>query len=317
MDLSQLPSTAVRYAFAFNQSPLRKVLDPVYVTASKVLLSRDAPLSKELREATFEPNLFDGYRQRARKTQYFIEDWNFGEARPELLTPMQRRFVHTTTLGETSGMAVSDGFLRAFRTSPELASFFGVWFVEELNHYRGFHRYVEVMGERWPEDKVKAVAAVEFQPYSDDPMEICTANAFQELVAYLVYRSFGAQAKDPFLAKMVKQFAKDELRHFRFYEDVVARHLQTHPEFRSTVLKVFLKATTPYNQVSGGPKQVLEHIENGLFYFRAAEYAYFLDHVEYLLGERLEALFDLYFSQLCVECPACAKLTFKCACAEY
>ena len=317
MNLAQLPSTAVRLAFAYNQTRLRTVLDPLYEAVSRGLLLGTVAPSRALMEREYPDELFEAYRATSRKVQYFIEDWNFDEARPELLTPVQRRFVHTTTLGETSGMAVSDGFLRAFRTSRELSQYFGTWFVEELNHFRGFHRYVEKMGERWPEDRVKAVAQVEFAPYSDDAMEICAANAFQELVAYLVYRSFGAQAKDPFLSKMVKQFAKDELRHFRFYEDVVARHIQKHPEFRATVLKVFLKATTPYNQVSGSAQATLEHIENGLFFFRAPEYAYFLEHVEFLLGVRLDSFFDLYFSQLTVDCPACRKQTFKCACATF
>lgn len=312
--ISSLPSTAVRYAFAYNQTGFRVVLDPIYSLVSKALVRDSVPRSKALMERMFDDNLYDGYRARARKLQYFIEDWNFDEAQPALLTAMQRRFVQTTTLGETSGMAVSDGFLRAFRTSQELGPFFGTWFVEELNHLRGFHRYVEKMGERWPADKVQAVAEVEFTPYSDDPNEVCACNAFQELVAYLVYRSFGAQVRDPFLAKMVKQFAKDELRHFRFYQDVVARQIQRDPSFRATVLKVFLKATTPYNQVSGSPEGTLTNIENGLFYFRRAEYEYFLNQVEFLLGARYESLFDLYFSQLSATCPLCQSLTFRCAC---
>jgi len=315
--LSSLPSTAVRYAFAYNQTRLRTLLDPIYTLVSRALLRDSVPCSKALMARTFEDNMYDAYRQRARKTQYFIEDWDFSQARPELLTSKERQFVHTTTLGETSGMAVSDGFLRAFRTSPELGPFFGTWFVEELNHLRGFHQYVAKMGERWPANKVHAVAEVEFKPYSDDVNEIAACNAFQELVAYLVYRGFGAQVKDPFLANMVKTFAKDELRHFRFYQDVVARQIQRQPSFRATVLKVFLKATTPYNQVSGSPGRTLEHIENGLFFFRKPEYDYFLDQVEFLLGTRLESLFDLYFSQLSSTCPQCHTLTFRCECAQF
>ncbi len=315
--LSSLPSTAVRYAFAYNQTRLRALLDPIYSLVSRALLRDSVPRSKELMSRTFEDNMYDAYRQRARKTQYFVEDWDFSEARPELLTAQERSFVHTTTLGETSGMAVSDGFLRAFRTSPELGPFFGTWFVEELNHLRGFHQYVTKMGERWPDDKVHAVAEVEFRPYSDDVHEVAACNAFQELVAYLVYRSFGAQVKDPFLAKMVKTFAKDELRHFRFYQDVVARHIQREPKFRATVLKVFLKATTPYNQVSDDAAHTLKNIENGLFYFRKPEFEYFLDQVEFLLGTRLESLFDLYFSQLSTTCPTCRTLTHRCGCIQF
>ena len=66
--------------------------------------------------------------------------------------------MHTVALGETSGAAVSDGFLRAFRTNPELAAFFGTWFTEELNHFLGYHMYLRQMGEPWPAARGLAVA---------------------------------------------------------------------------------------------------------------------------------------------------------------
>ncbi len=315
--LDRALATTARYAFAYNQTSARVLLDPLYTLAARALLRGDVPLSPRLRARSIPDDLFAEYRARSRKLQYFIEDWDFTEARPELLTARERGVVHTTTLGETSGMTVSDGFLRAFRTSVELSSFFGTWFVEELNHFRGFHRYVERMGERWEQARVDAVAEVEFRAYSEDPLEIATCNMFQELLAFLVYRSFARQAGDPFLSQMVARFAKDELRHYKFYESVVARRIQQDPAFRTTVLKVFLKATTPFNQVSGGARKTLAHVQNGLFYFRASEYAYFLDQVEHLLGTRLERLFDLYFGMLAPACSICARPTFRCACERY
>jgi hypothetical protein len=311
---SPLLRSTAQSIFARNQSRAKVVLDPLYTLAARALLRGDIPLSKEVASRRYPDNLFPAYRQRSRKMQYFIEDWDFSEARPELLTETQRRLVHTTTLGETSGMAVSDGFLRAFRTSPELGPFFGTWFVEELNHYEGLHRYAARMGEAWAPRDIERVAEVEFLPYSDDIHEIATCNMFQELVAYLVYRSFASQVGDPFLARMLKQISKDELRHFRFYQDVVARQIQRDPSFRVTVLKVFLKATTPYNQVSGGPQRAVEHVLNGFFYFRKKELDYFLDQVELLLGTRLEPAFDAYFGLFTPDCALCSVPLHRCEC---
>jgi hypothetical protein len=310
-------ASAARRLFAHNQGPARVVLDPIYHLVARSLLRGDIPLSPRLRAHRYEDDLYERYRRQSRKLQYFIEDWDFAAARPELLDARARAFVHTTTLGETSGMAVADGFLRAFRTSEELASFFGTWFVEELNHFRGFHRYTERMGERWTQPEVDAVSEVEFRPYSDDPLELAACNMFQELLAYLIYRSFAARAGDPFLARMVEQFSKDELRHFKFYEAVVARHIQRDPAFRVTVLKVFLKATTPFNQVSGGAAATLQHVARGLYYVRAAEYAYILDRVEYLLGTRLEPLFEASFRMMTGSCERCAQPTFRCECLGF
>ena len=113
---------------------------------------------------------------------------------------------------------------------------------------------------------------------------------------------------------MLKQFAKDELRHDKMYQQFVARHIQRDPKFRRVVLKVFLKATSPLNQVSGGPAQFLEHLERGVFYFRKAEFDFFLNQVEYLLGTRLDSLFRLYFEGNIPPCELCSREVIDCTC---
>jgi hypothetical protein len=116
---------------------------------------------------------------------------------------------------------------------------------------------------------------------------------------------------------MLDQFAKDELRHYKYYQAVVARHLQAEPGFRRQVLKTFLKATSPFNQVSGGTKQVLEHLQRGIFYFRKAEFDFFLDQVEFLLGQRFESFFAFYFRGNAPPCGTCGQELFQCACEDF
>jgi hypothetical protein len=315
--LEQAFRSAARLVYAFNQSPAKVVFDPIYFNVARALMRGNIPLSKKLKERKFPPNLFLAYRSQSRKLEYHIEDWDFSQARPDLLTKRQRDMMHTVALGETSGAAVADGFLRAFRTNPELAAFFGTWFVEELNHFIGYHYYLERMGEAWPEERGLAVAKVEFIPYADDPMEVAACNMYQELVGYLIYRSFATQVKDTFLSEMLDRFAKDELRHYKFYQNVVVREIQKNPDFRSVVLKVFLKATSPFNQVSGGPLQVLEHLKKGVFYFRKPEFEYFLDQVEFLLGTRLEEFFTWFFKGHIPPCPGCQQETYLCGCKNF
>jgi hypothetical protein len=305
------------WAYALNQSRLKVVMDPIYLAVAKRLLRGTNGPSERLVRESFPPNLFFPYRAQSRKLQYFVEDWDWTEARPDLLTSRQRQMMHTVALGETSGSAVSDGFLRAFRTHPELAAFFGTWFTEELNHFIGYHMYLRQMGEPWPAAAGLAVAETEVIPYADDPMEVAACNMYQELLGFLIYRSFAKQVKDPFLARMLAQFAKDECRHFRFYQDVVARHLQDNPSFRPVVLKVFLKATSPYNQISGGPANVLDHLAMGAFYFRKREFEYFLRENEYMLGTDLRPFWDWYFSGVVEPCSFCSKQNHHCECEHF
>jgi len=308
---------AAMYAYAFNQSRAKVVMDPIYMAVARRVLPAETPLSKKLASDRFDENLFLAYRAQSRKLAYFVEDWDWSQAKPELLTPRQRQMMHTVALGETSGSAVADGFLRSFRTHPELAAFFGVWFTEELNHFMAYHLYLAKMNETWPAERGLEVAEVQFEPYADDPMEVAAANMYQELIGFLVYRSFGKQVKDPFLAKMLAQFAKDECRHFRYYQDVVARHIQQNPDFRYNVLRVFLKATSPYNQVSGGPSNVLDHLAMGAFYFRKAEYDYFLRENEYLFGTNLKSFWDWYFKGVVEPCAFCQSAPYQCSCEHF
>jgi hypothetical protein len=305
------------WAYALNQSRAKIVMDPIYLTVARTLLRGTPGPSEKLLKEKYPSNLYFPYRALSRKLQYFIEDWDWEEARPELLTSRQRQMMHTVALGETSGAAVADGFLRAFRTNPELAAFFGTWFTEELNHFIGYHMYLRKMDEPWPAARGLQVAEVEVLPYADDPMEVAACNMYQELVGFLVYRSFAKQVKDPFLSKMLAQFAKDECRHFRFYQDVVARHLQQNPSFRPVVLKVFLKATSPYNQISGGPANVLDHLAMGAFYFRKPEYDYFLRENEYLFGTQLRGFWDWYFKGVIEPCKFCSKAPYQCSCEHF
>jgi hypothetical protein len=292
-------------------------MDPVYEVLAARLVPNDTPLSKGLAAADLSGNLYFRYRGVSRRLTYFIEDWDFSSADPSLLPERQRQMMHTVALGETSGSAVADGFLRAFRTEPELAAFFGTWFVEELNHFIGYHLYLERMGEKWPAQRGLDVARVEFTPYANEPMEIAAANMYQELIGFLVYSGFSRQAKDPFLARMLMQFAKDELRHYKFYQTVVARQIKADPAFRRTVLKVIIKGTTPYNQVSGRVTNTLHHLELGSFYFRKPQYEMFLREVEWLMGKSMKGFFDWFFKGIVPPCTICGAELVHCSCEHY
>jgi hypothetical protein len=315
--LDQAFRNVAKYAYALNQGPARFLMDPIYDALCAKLVPDSVPLSKGIQEAELGGNLYFKFRAQHRRLHYYIEDWDFAQADPSLLTPRQRQMMHTVALGETSGSAVADGFLRAFRTDPELAAFFGTWFVEELNHFIGYHLYLDRMGEKWPAQRGLDVARVDFTPYARDPMEIAAANMYQELVGWLVYSGFSTQAKDPFLARMLNQFAKDELRHYKFYQAVVARKIRAEPRFRRTVLKVILKATTPYNQVSGAVTNTLHHLEMGSFYFRKPQYDLFLREVQWLLGTPLKEFFDWYFTGIIPACTQCGQQMRACECEHY
>jgi hypothetical protein len=315
--VERLFKKGLRYSVAINQSPAKILLDPVYEAIGALLVNGRVPLSPRLAATRYEDNLYFKYRRNSRRVQWSIDDWNFREARPDLLTARQRALLHTFATGETSGFTVGASFLQSFRNSPELGAFFSIWFFEEMNHYFGYHRYLERMGEPWSSERKEKVTGVRFLPYSEDPLEVAAANMHQELIGYLVYRSFARQCRDPFLAALVDTFAKDELRHYKFYQGVVGREIQRRPRFRAIVLKHFFKASTPLNQVSGGPAKVVANLTGPAFYFRRPEFEYMLRQIEFLVGDRLEGLFSWFYRRNLPPCGFCGEETFRCACERF
>src|SRR5688572_18932671 len=93
---------SARWVYAFNQSRAKIVLDPIYLAVASRLLPESTPLSPRLLATEIEPNLYPAFRAQSRKLQYHIEDWDFSQAKPELLTERQRVMMHTVALGETS-----------------------------------------------------------------------------------------------------------------------------------------------------------------------------------------------------------------------
>ena len=128
-------------AYALNQSRAKVVMDPIYLAVARTLLRGHERPSEKLPAPSSPPTCSS---RTARFAQAAVLRRRLGLRRraARALTPRQRQMMHTVALGETSGAAVADGFLRAFRTHPELAAFFGAWFTEELNHFFGYHLYL-------------------------------------------------------------------------------------------------------------------------------------------------------------------------------
>lgn len=307
--------TAVRYVSAVNQSRAAVVLDPMYETIAAAVLTR-VPISNELRSETIDPDLFPKYAQNYKKTQWSVDDLDFSQARPELLTERQRQLIHIFAGGESTFTAAAS-FLHAFRNHTELNSFFALWLLEEFNHHHTFHRYLARMGEGWTEQRRHKVTDVAFRPYGEDAMEVAAANMYQELAAYLVYRSYARQLKDPWFARLMNTIAKDELRHYKFYEAVVAREIQRNPGFRKVALKHFFKATTPVHQISDSPSAFVDFLFATSFYFRKPEFDFMMRQTEYLFGDSLEGLFAWFFRKHLAPCTHCQTEVFRCNCETY
>jgi hypothetical protein len=313
--IERLVKAGIRYGVAVNQGPAKLLLDPLYEAVAARLVE-SVPLDPRLAATRYEDNLFFKYARNARRVQWSVHELDFRRARPERLTARQRALVHTFATGETSGFTVGASFLEAFRNSPELGSFFSVWLHEENNHYWAFHAYLERIGEAWPRARKEEVTSVEFLPYSRDPLEVAAANMHQELMGYLVYRSFARHCGDPFFAALVDTIAKDELRHYKFYQAVVGREIQRNPRFRAIVLKHFFKASTPLNQVSGSPRRVVANLLGPAFYFRGPEFRYLGGQLQFLLGDPFEPWFAWFYRRNFPPCGRCGEETFRCFCAR-
>src|SRR5678815_2590060 len=58
------------WAYAFNQSRAKVLMDPIYLAVARRILEKETPLSRKLASEKFEGNLFLAYRTQSRRLQY-------------------------------------------------------------------------------------------------------------------------------------------------------------------------------------------------------------------------------------------------------
>src|SRR4051812_12638507 len=73
------------WAYTMNQSRAKVVMDPIYLATARRLLRGTRGRREKLSREKLASTLYLPYRALSRKLAYYIEDWDFGEARPDLL----------------------------------------------------------------------------------------------------------------------------------------------------------------------------------------------------------------------------------------
>ena len=111
----------------------------------------------------------------------------------------------------------------------------------------------------------------------------------------------------------------------RLFRELVARRAAREPlayvlgewGFRRLVLKHFLKATTPVNQVSGSVANTIGYLSTAAWYFRKPELDFLMKSTKFLLGDSLEPHFNFFYRRHLPPCELCQREVFRCACEQF
>ncbi|WP_229854339.1 acyl-ACP desaturase [Streptomyces filipinensis] len=105
------------------------------------------------------------------------------------------------------------------------------WGHEEARHALALREYLLRSGQRSEarmQDFADAVMARRWRPPYEVPRQMVVYSAFQEMTTFVSYhhqRRLAQQANDPVLAEIYRLIGRDEMAHCRFYQRILALHL--------------------------------------------------------------------------------------------
>ncbi len=178
-------------------------------------------------------------------------DWNrFGllgkeEVDSSLLTPGQKEAVIFVTHIENHTPNYISDYLSRFPIdggqeishaihNRELFHFIIRWGLEEDRHAESLALYQLAAGITPSTDKLlNDMIEESVKPFTigfSEPVQVFTYTFLQEKATQLYYQCLAKAVSEPVLARLLRQLAKDESRHFAFFSKILDAYLDTHGE---------------------------------------------------------------------------------------
>jgi len=176
----------------------------------------------------------------------------------DLLSPADVAVVETTMLVESNNPDYVANLIEYFKADQDVCDFIMMWAIEEWKHYYALRDYLtkvriaiearaaagQVQDTRLAAieasvrlalgDEVAAVREASEEnwgiPEHYLPVQVVASTTFQEFVTADFYRNHARHVREPVLAKLEMDLAKDETRHEMFYEQRTADCLAADPE---------------------------------------------------------------------------------------
>jgi hypothetical protein len=126
--------------------------------------------------------------------------------------------VKTAAYGELTTFTATESFMKLFRSDIDFTQWLAVWFYEETKHPLSLIRYLAQLGI--PTDETFIHSGREISPMLNDRVIMLVSNICSEIAANTLYNYTTKQAEEPLLKEILRNLARDEMRHsngFQFY----------------------------------------------------------------------------------------------------
>lgn len=159
--------------------------------------------------------------------------------------------VETALLTEANLPWYTAVLYEGLKTSLEpIQEFVRVWTAEEDQHSTLLETYLLLTNNGDHAERAKRRKAVLSSGWSHElqgPFEAMVYTTVQELATRVFYlhAALACEGDDPGLAQALRRIAKDEMRHYAFYRDVVKAHLEVEPGYALPLARVLIHFQMP------------------------------------------------------------------------
>jgi hypothetical protein len=159
--------------------------------------------------------------------------WNMGEdipwqdARPDLITPFQKKTIENICKTEIGSLFATEAFIRDFYDDIDFSCFVSVWYYEEMKHCLALKKYMSVLGVDVTADDFQKMRMT-IPPY--DKHTILMIHFISEHKLAMWYTAFSKWLKCPVAVKLFKHISDDEIRHGQAYFEFIKRDIKRDPK---------------------------------------------------------------------------------------
>jgi hypothetical protein len=152
------------------------------------------------------------------KARWIFQDLPWDSIDARLVPPELVEDIKTAALAEFTTYSATESFMKLFHDDIDFTQWLAVWFYEETKHPLAFIKWLAHVGVKVDNAFVHAGRVIE--PMTDSQAEMLASNICSEIAANAVYRILAEAVREPVLAEILRNVARDEMRHsngFEFY----------------------------------------------------------------------------------------------------
>lgn len=152
------------------------------------------------------------------KSRWILSELRWDEIDTSKVTAELIEDIKVAAYGELTTFSATESFMQLFRDDVDFSQWLAVWFYEETKHPLAFIKWLAKLGI--PTDESLIHRGRQIAPMPASKVEVLTSNICSEIVANTSYHLLEKSVKEPVLAEILRNVARDEMRHsngFQFY----------------------------------------------------------------------------------------------------